>query len=162
MRITEMSIIRETDNTVKTKKEWAKNIDCDSCRCPHDVKFIMNNLFSLSKRTEEYLYLICLNAKNKIIGVFEISHGTDTCSVASIKGIILRALLTACHSVIMVHNHPSGDFFPSTDDINTTKKTAALLNAYEVPLADHIIIAGNDCYSFRENNEELFEPVNIF
>ena len=74
----------------------------------------------IHENAEEYMHMLCLNTKNRVIGVFEISHGTVNASIVGTREIFQKALLANAVSIILMHNHPSGDPTPSREDIKDT------------------------------------------
>jgi DNA repair protein RadC len=90
-----------------------------------------------------------MNTKNKVIGVFEISHGNVNSSVLGTREVFQKALLANAVSIILMHNHPSGDPTPSRQDIEVTKKVAEAGNLIGIELLDHIII-GDSYTSLKE------------
>lgn len=110
----------------------------------------MNTVFQSNRQTEEYMWLLCFNSKLHLQGVFEVSHGTINGTVAEPAQIYKKALLCNANSIVLVHNHPSGDCTPSQDDIQITQrisKAGAILN---IKLLDHLIIAGETYSSWKE------------
>ena len=89
--------------------------------------------------------MICMNTKNKIIGVFEISHGSVNSSIVSPREVFQKALLANAVSIIVMHNHPSGDCTPSREDIEVTKRLVEAGKIVGVEVLDHIIVG--DRYS---------------
>lgn len=89
--------------------------------------------------------MICMNTKNKVIGVFELSHGTVNASLVSPREAFQKALLANAVSVIFMHNHPSGDPKPSREDVEVTKRLSEAGKILGVEVLDHIIVG--DSYS---------------
>lgn len=102
---------------------------------------------------EEYFGMFCCGAKGDIVSYHEISHGDLTSSVAHPREIYKRALLNNAYAIIVVHNHPSGDPYPSTTDLETTKRLCDAGNILGVPLVDHVIIGNGSYYSMAEHND---------
>ncbi len=98
----------------------------------------------------EEMILICFNGKNKVIKELRVSVGTVNQTVASPRELFLEALRCEAVSVIMVHNHPSGDPTPSRQDILTTKRLEEAGELLGIPLSDHLIIGDGSYISFRE------------
>ena len=118
-------------------------------RSPEDAATIGREFMHIHEESEEYLYLICMNTKNKVIGVFEVSHGNVNSSVLGAREVFQKALLANAVSIILMHNHPSGDPTPSRQDIEVTKKIAEAGNLIGIELLDHIIV-GDDYTSLKE------------
>ena len=101
---------------------------------------------------KEFFYVILLDIKNKPIHSVEISKGSISASVVDPKEIIKEATVKSASSVILVHNHPSGDIEPSGEDINLTNRIIDACNLVGIKVLDHIIIGKNrdDYYSFTK------------
>lgn len=118
---------------------------------PGGVVDMLNDVFRLNKKAEEFLYMIALNAKMRPIGVFEVTHGTVNASYITPREIFLRALLCGATGIIIAHNHPSGECDPSKEDMEVTKKVKAAGEIMNVKLLDHVIIADDTYFSFYKH-----------
>ena len=119
-------------------------------KSPDDVVEVARDFLRLEEESEEYLYMIGLNTKNKVLGVFEVSHGTVNASIVGVREIFQKALLLNAVSIILMHNHPSGDSKPSRQDIEVTKKAAEAGKILDVEVLDHIIIGDKQYRSLKE------------
>lgn len=107
---------------------------------------------------EETLYLqerfvvMYLNRANRVLGVFEASLGGRTGTVADPRLILSVALQVAAVSMVISHNHPSGNLKPSQADIDLTQKLKEGCQLLDIQLVDHIIISPeeSDYYSFAD------------
>ena len=113
---------------------------------------LVNDLYSLSNQTEEVLYLLCLDTQNKTTGTFELSRGTVNTSLVSPRVIFMKAVLCNAVSIIMVHNHPSGDPKPSKKDTDTTDLIKLNAELMGINLIDHIIVGDSSYYSMKGDN----------
>ncbi|MBO7734029.1 MAG: JAB domain-containing protein [Methanobrevibacter sp.] len=120
---------------------------------PQSIQFMMNEIFDAENLPEEYVWCIAVDAKCKINGLFEISHGSINYSSASPKDIIKRVLLCGAVGFIIVHNHPSGSIEPSNDDNQITKNLKMCADMMELNMLDHIIIGENCYYSYQEEGK---------
>ena len=99
---------------------------------------------------QEIMKLLMLNTKNKLISENDISKGTINQSLISPRELFVEALQKNAVSIVLIHNHPSGDPKQSKEDILVTKRIYEAGQMIGIELLDHIII-GNNCYtSFRE------------
>lgn len=98
---------------------------------------------------EEFL-ILCLNRANKVTTTQMIGRGGVTGVIADPKVIFKTALEFNATAVILAHNHPSGNCRPSDADLQITKKISAAGKVLEIGVLDHIIVAGNDYYSFAD------------
>ena len=94
--------------------------------------------------------MLALNTKSVLIDDFLISEGTVNASIASPREIFLEALRVKAVSIILIHNHPSGDDKPSREDILVTNKIREAGEIIGINLIDHIIIGDNSYFSFKE------------
>jgi DNA repair protein RadC len=98
----------------------------------------------------EEFWVIYLNRAHGIIKKERISKGGISGTVVDSKLIMKKALLLLASSMVLVHNHPSGNRNPSEQDKNVTEKIKSACKLLEINLIDHIIIAGNSYYSFAD------------
>lgn len=101
---------------------------------------------------KEFFNVILLDIKNKPIHNIEIGKGSINASIVDPKEIIKEATIKSASSIILVHNHPSGDTEPSSEDINLTNRIIDACNLVGIKVLDHIIIGKNkeDYYSFAK------------
>ena len=104
----------------------------------------------------ETVYLLCLDAKCKPLCCPQIGEGSINSASISVRRVVETALGANATSVVLAHNHPSGVAMPSHEDVMTTRRIAAALNAVDVHLADHIVVADNDFTSLLQSG--LFRP----
>ena len=127
-------------------------------RNPGDIARLAAETIGLKDAAEEYVYALSFNAKNRLTGLFEISHGTVNASICSPREIMQKLLMIGAVFFVLVHNHPSGDPEPSQEDNNLTIRLSESGKFLGIPLMDHIIVGngedgGRFYYSFREENE---------
>lgn len=128
-----------------------RDVDSVIVNRPNEVYGFMQKTYHLYREPEEKAYLLCVNAKTAIIGVFHLSSGAVNATIVSPRSIYQRALLVGATNIILVHNHPSQDVTPSQDDIASTKRLLEVGKLLGVNLLDHIII-GQSYYSFKESD----------
>lgn len=103
-------------------------------------------------RQNETVYMLCLDAKSKMLCCRKVGEGSVNSANIPIRRVVEIALGVNATSVILAHNHPSGLALPSADDIQTTHRVAAALNAVDIVLVDHIIVANDDYISLSQSN----------
>ena len=155
MRITKYNILLDSSSgTPELIKESSKNYATDhNLNCVNNTKeavCMINNLFHMDQLAEEYVYMIAFNTKCRALGVFEVSHGDISRCLITPREIYQRALLIGAASIIIFHNHPSGDVVPSPEDIEVTKRLNEAGKLIGISLLDHIIIGGKKYLSLRE------------
>lgn len=101
----------------------------------------------------EEFWCLYLNRANEVIHKEKISQGGISGTVMDIRLIIKKGVEVVASSIIVAHNHPSGNTSPSREDIATTNKLKEAAQIMDIPLLDHLIIGGNKYYSFADNGE---------
>lgn len=104
----------------------------------------------IKDKAKEHFKLILLNTRNKIIGISTVSVGSLNASIVHPREVFKDAIIHNAYSVILVHNHPSGDPEPSEDDLTITKRLTEAGKILGIEVIDHIIIAKNGFFSFKE------------
>ncbi len=108
-------------------------------------------------RSNETVFLLCLDAKCKVLCCKEIGEGSVNSTSISIRKVVETALSANATTVVLAHNHPSGVALPSSEDVQTTRRIAAALSAVEVHLADHIVVAEGDYVSMVQSGYRFDE-----
>lgn len=98
----------------------------------------------------EQFNILLLNRANKVLGIFKVSTGGVTGTVADPKIILTAALKANACALIMAHNHPSGNLSPSTQDKELTRKIKWGAQLLDMKLLDHLIITKESYYSFGD------------
>ena len=109
------------------------------------AKLIKSKIKNYNK---EHFYLISLNSRNHSIG--EVSIGTLNANLVHPREVFGEAIKSNAASVILVHNHPSGDAEPSEDDLTITKRIIEAGKIMGIDVLDHIIITKSKVFSFKE------------
>jgi len=116
-------------------------------RCPEDVAaLVMEDLRGLDR---EYFLTLLLNTKNQVLARETISIGTLSSSVVHPRELFKVAIRRNAASVILLHNHPSGDPTPSREDIALTKRLTEAGGIIGIDVLDHIIIGDNKFISLK-------------
>jgi len=105
---------------------------------------------SIKDKAKEHFKLILLNPRNKIIRISTISIGTLNASLVHPREVFKDAIVHSAASVVLAHNHPSGDPEPSEDDVTITKRLIEAGKILGIEVIDHIIITKNGFFSFKE------------
>ncbi len=106
----------------------------------------------LSHQMVEEFYVVLLNRKNVVQKYQMVTRGTLDSSLVSPREVFKIAIDNRAASIILVHNHPSGNLEPSKEDIKITEQLYQAGKIIEIPVLDHIIIANNGYTSFLERN----------
>ncbi len=101
---------------------------------------------------KEIILLLLLDNKLNLIGEYMISQGTVRASLLSPREVFVEALRCRACYLMLLHNHPSGDPYPSREDINITQKIKEAGKLMDIPLVDHIILGDNHYMSLKEED----------
>ncbi len=127
----------------------ARVLDHDFVRSADEVMDYLKH--NLRDKNREIFLVIYLNGRNQVLKMEEVFSGTLTTSAVYPREVVKRALENDAAALVFAHNHPSGNSNPSQEDITITKKLIAAAQVIDVKVHDHLIIAGNDVYSFAEH-----------
>jgi len=135
----------ELSRRVDSQRKWLSNNKVTS---PQNIADFFIPL--LRDEVKEKFYAICLNSANKIITFELISVGTLNSSIVHPREVFKVAVENNSASIILLHNHPSGNREPSNEDILLTKKMVEVGKIMDIPIFDHLIIAGDNYTSMVE------------
>lgn len=99
---------------------------------------------------QEQFKVMLLNRSNKVLGIYEVSSGGITGTVADPKLIFMAALKASACGIIISHNHPSGNLKPSRPDEELTKKIKEAGMLLDIKVLDHVIVTSEGYYSFAD------------
>lgn len=150
MRITKYRTELDANRHNVLVKESAVNYACESLNNSAAIATMFNSVFGLDRMAEEYVYMTAFSSAFKVLGVFEISHGSVSASLISPREVFIRLLLSGAANFVICHNHTSGLCTPSEKDIDMTKRLKKCADLMGVRFIDHIII-GDSYYSFQEH-----------
>lgn len=136
-----LRLVKESSITYNLEKSIAN---------PATAAEIINQVFDMENQPNEVFAILCLNTKNKIVGVHTISIGSLNASIVHPREVFKAALLNNAASIILAHNHPSGDPEPSREDIETTHRLVNAGNILGIKVLDHIIIGDGRYISLKE------------
>lgn len=115
---------------------------------PEDVAHFAMPKFRFEDK--EHFAIMVLNTKNHIIAMPDISVGSLTASVVHPREVFREALRYPVASIVLLHNHPSGDPSPSREDIAVTRRLKKAGEVMDIPVLDHIILGDNRFTSLKE------------
>ncbi len=121
----------------------------DKITCPEDIfRYYAPRLQHMEK---EIFTLLLLNGNNRIKQEIQLTIGTLTASLVHPREVFKSAIDCLAAGIILMHNHPSGEPEPSSEDKNVTKQLLEASRIIGIPILDHIIIADQKYYSFADN-----------
>jgi DNA repair protein RadC len=116
-----------------------------------DIFEIFGNL--LGDLQHEEFWVLLLNGGNKVIGKQKIGQGGISVTVADIRLIMKYAVENSAVSIVVCHNHPSGNVNPGKDDENLTKQISEAGKILNIPMLDHIIVCESGYFSFSDEGK---------
>lgn len=130
------------------RRKESEVVKRDKITLSKDVFDIMHPL--MIDLPHEEFWLLFLNRSNYVIKKEQLSKGGVSGTVVDTKLIFKAAIESTCSSIIICHNHPSGNLKPSNEDVRITKTIKEAGKLIEIPLLDHLIISDNGFFSFAD------------
>ena len=118
---------------------------------PATAAEIVNQVFDMENQPNEVFAILCLNTKKKIAGAHIISQGSLSSAIVHPREVFKAAILNNAASIVLAHNHPSGDPEPSREDIETTHRLVTAGNILGINVLDHIIVGDGKYISLKEH-----------
>ena len=115
---------------------------------PHDVHALIKEYLQGADR--EHFIVVFLDSRSAVIGMNTVSVGTLTESLVHPREVFKGAILANAASIIVAHNHPSGEALASEADISVTSKLKEAGRILSIPIEDHVIVAESGYFSFRQ------------
>ena len=119
-------------------------------KSPEDVVTVVRS--QLKGKKKEHFLVLCLDTRNRMINCKPISIGSLDTSIVHPREAFKEAVSSSAASVILVHNHPSGDTEPSKEDIELTKRMVKAGEIMGIEVLDHIIVCDRDYLSLKAKN----------
>lgn len=141
------SNLREIEVYYKNKVRIS---DMEKVAGSRDVFDVLQRVWSPKIDHVEEFLVLCLNRANRVLGWAKISQGGLSGTVADPKVIFQVALKSNACSLILAHNHPSGNLQPSEADIHLTRKLKEAGTLLDLPVLDHLIVSSEGFYSFAD------------
>ena len=150
MKITTYQTKYTDERTICLVKETSKDYpELLPATSTENVAKIIEAVFDASNLPEERLYLIALDGARNVAGIFEVAHGILNASLVHPREIFSRAILAGAASIIISHNHPSGNLQVTKADREVTKRIGEAGELMGIGLDDHIIVAGGTFVSAK-------------
>ena len=127
---------------LEVKQVW-QGVETDPISSPSEAIPYLNRLDIRNSDREKFIVLH-LDARNRVIAHEIASIGSQSASIVHPREVFKAAILKGANSIILAHNHPSGDPAPSRDDIDLTHRLREAGNIVGVEIIDHIIVAPPD------------------
>jgi len=137
--------------SLKVVKEKSVRYNIDRhITSPQAVYEVATQVIEIQDQAEESMWMITLDTKCNLTGLFEVSRGTINASIAHPREIYKRAVLQNASSIALIHNHPSGDPTPSAEDTNITQRVSEAGTLLGIQLVDHLVIGDGNYRSMKE------------
>ena len=140
---------RLSEITIKYQRK-VKYSDMHKISCSQDALEVIREIWSDNMDHVEEFVVLCLNRANKVLGWSKISTGGTSGCIADPKVIFQIAIKSNSSSIIVAHNHPSGNINQSNSDKEITKKLKSSGSFLDIPVLDHIIIISESFFSFAD------------
>jgi DNA repair protein RadC len=117
-------------------------------RGPDDVVALVGRKFR--DETREHFIVLLLNARHECLAVETVSIGSLNASIVHPREVFRPAVIAAAASIVVAHNHPSGDPEPSEEDVSITRRLAEVGELLGIGLLDHVVVARRGAVSLRQ------------
>ncbi|TXE04773.1 RadC family protein [Algoriphagus aquimarinus] len=122
--------------------------------CSRQVYEVLYNFWDKDTlELAEHFQVMLLNRANRVLGICTISKGGTAGTVVDAKLVFATALKGCAQSIIVSHNHPSGNLMPSEQDKRMTRRLVEIGKALDLPVLDHVIVTADGYYSFADEGE---------
>jgi DNA repair protein RadC len=149
-----MGGLRQEKNMIylKDSKKQVKGTE-DSVKVFQDILALEDRI----EREKEHFYVMMLDIRSRIKMVEVVFVGTLTSSLVHPRETFRRAIVEGAASIIIAHNHPSGEAEPSDEDTKITKQMFEAGQLLGITMLDHIVFTNTGYFSFRENREGVLK-----
>jgi DNA repair protein RadC len=117
-------------------------------KSPADIAAILHERYAVADR--EIMVCVLLDTKNKILAIDPIAVGGLDYAMISMREVFKSAIMIGAASIILAHNHPSGDPTPSPEDVALTRRAVEAGALLEITILDHLILGDNRFTSLKE------------
>lgn len=152
MRVTTYRTMANSEGIPCLIKEKAQNIpQLTQMLAPGEIAEALNLVYHLKDQIEEYVYMLAYRSE-RVIGIFEVSHGCMNQCLLTPREIFMNAVLIGATFIVLAHNHPGGALRPSDEDIMITRRIISAGDILNIRVLDHVIVTCNgDYFSFLES-----------
>jgi len=152
---------RSTVYELECRKRHVRDFDFPRVSRAEDVAAIANDI--LGDRLQESILAIHLDARNRVVGYEEVAKGTVSSVGTSPADVYRSAVCTPnVQSIVLVHNHPSGEVDPSEDDKDLTARMKVAGEVVGIPLLDHVVVGGQGRFYSMATRGTRFQGVALF
>ncbi len=140
-------------------RDGSQKVDDKQMRSPWMAAHLFRQY--LGDVDREHFCVMMLNTKLRVIGIHTVSIGSIDATIAMPREVFKPAILSNAASVILCHNHPSGETDPSRDDISLTARLAEAGSLLGIKVHDHVIIGdGTQFYAFSESSPNTLQGID--
>ena len=148
MNLSELSMVAEVELVYRNKVRPSDRPKVSKSKDAYDCFMATWNQDKIE--FIEQFKMILLNRAGRVLGIVDISTGGVSGTVVDLKVIFSAALKACACSIILAHNHPSGNLKPSQNDLELTKRIARAGEIIDISVNDHVIITSEGFYSFAD------------
>ena len=142
-----MKVIRPVYSREVIREDMPAYIPTQQFCSPEQIFEMFRNL---KIETKEHFLCLHMDGKNRIICMDRVSIGSLNQSIVHVREVMKSVLLSSAASTVLIHNHPSGDPNPSSEDISITRRLKEAGDLIGIPVLDHIVIGYDRYVSFVE------------
>lgn len=152
MKIREYKLTRTEERHPILKIYDEMEYETNIFNTPYEVATLMVELYGMNELFIEYVYVLGFDFSNRLLGIVELGHQTDTQTITPIKEMFISLLLMGANNFVLIHNHPNNALEVSSGDINLASKILVNANLLDIKFRDSIIVCDEDFISLKEEN----------
>ena len=124
--------------------------ELDLVSTPEDAAKVVRDLFDFDHLDREQFVALALNTKNRVVGAWVVSVGSLSASIVHPRELFKPAVMLSAASMVIAHNHPSGDPTPSSADVQLTRRLSKGGDVLGIELLDHVVVGDDGIASLRD------------
>ena len=156
-----LNIDRVSKRPYLVKEEKVDYPNARKMNRPDKIVDMMRQVYRIDDKATEHIYMITMNVKCDVTGVFLIGKGGVNSCAVDMTDVMTCAVLAGAKRIVIVHNHPSGDPSPSREDFDFTKKIATAGDMMAIQLLDSLIVGDESYVSVHETYSDWLEPMKF-
>ena len=143
-----LNVLNELAVRYEVETRPDRDAEAPAVGSPEDVQRLL--VAEMATLAQEQLRVLLLDRRNRVVGQRVIYLGNCYSAVVRLAEVLRPAVVAAVPNLIVVHNHPSGDAAPSTNDVDVTKALAKAAELLGITLLDHVVIGGDEAVSLKD------------
>ena len=126
---------------------YSDGITVDAGKAAYEI---FEQVFYAAMEAEAHIYMMCLDGRGKVLGLFEVSHGSMESTVLNLQGIFARAVICGAKGIIVAHSHPGEGCEITEEDEGNFRELVEASEVMGIPVLDYMVLGNMEYVSFKE------------